>query len=281
VPVKGFGDDFRLTLLTDDPAVAAIADSGGVDRIGIDLECLGKAERQSGFDTRLSNHRVEDLPAIAGSLARAELFVRINPINAETADEVEAVLGAGAQVVMLPYFRTAEEVETFVRLIDGRASTMILLETASAVVRIREILEVPGVSEVMVGLNDLRLELGVQNHFEVLASPLLEAIANEVKKANLPFSVGGVARPDDCELPVAPDLVLAQFPRLGATGAWISRSFLQNLPDLRDFAQGVKAIRQRLTEWGSASPAALEHARKELAERARELARGSTAKRRG
>jgi HpcH/HpaI aldolase/citrate lyase family len=281
VPVKGFGDDFRLTLLTDDPAVAAIADSGGVDRIGIDLECLGKAERQSGFDTRLSNHRVEDLPAIAGSLARAELFVRINPINAETAEEVEAVLGAGAQVVMLPYFRTAEEVETFVRLIDGRASTMILLETASAVVRIREILEVPGVSEVMVGLNDLRLELGVQNHFEVLASPLLEAIANEVKKANLPFSVGGVARPDDCELPVAPDLVLAQFPRLGATGAWISRSFLQNLPDLRDFAQGVKAIRQRLTEWGSASPAALEHARKELAERARELARGSTAKRRG
>ena len=281
MPVKGFGDDFRLTLLTDDPAVAAIADSGGVDRIGIDLECLGKAERQSGFDTRLSNHRVEDLPAIAGSLARAELFVRINPINAETADEVEAVLGAGAQVVMLPYFRTAEEVETFVRLIDGRASTMILLETASAVVRIREILEVPGVSEVMVGLNDLRLELGVQNHFEVLASPLLEAIANEVKKANLPFSVGGVARPDDCELPVAPDLVLAQFPRLGATGAWISRSFLQNLPDLRDFAQGVKAIRQRLTEWGSASPAALEHARKELAERARELARGSTAKRRG
>jgi len=281
VSVKGFGDDFRLTLLTDDPAVAAIADSSGVDRIGIDLERLGKAERQSGFDTRLSNHRVEDLPAIAGSLARAELFVRINPINAETAGEVEAVLGAGAQVVMLPYFRTAGEVETFVRLIDGRARTMILLETASAVARIREILEVPGVSEVMVGLNDLRLELGVQNHFEVLASPLLEAIANEVTKANLPFSVGGVARPDDCELPVAPDLVLAQFPRLGATGAWISRSFLQNLPDLRDFAQGVKAIRQRLTQWGSASPAALEHARKELAEQARELARGSTAKRRG
>lgn len=221
-----------------------------------------------------------DLPAIAGSLARAKLFVRINPINAETADEVEAVLRGGAQVVMLPYFRTAEEVDTFVRLIDGRASAMILLETASSVVRIREILDVPGVSEVMVGLNDLRLELGVQNHFEVLASPLLEGIAGEVKKANLPFSVGGVARPDDRELPVAPDLVLAQLRRLGATGAWISRSFVQNLPAPRDLAQGVKAIRQRLTEWGAASPAKLEHARKQLAERARELARGTPATRR-
>lgn len=193
--VKGFGDDFRLTLLTDDPAVAAIADRSGVDRIEIDLECLGKTQRQSGFDTRLSNHRVEALPAVARSLTRAKLFVRVNPINADTADEVEAVLRCGARVVMLPYFRTASEVETFVGLINGRASAMLLLETASSVVRIREILEVPGVSEVMVGLNDLRLELGVQNHFEVLPLRFWRGSPARSKKRIWPFQSAALRAP--------------------------------------------------------------------------------------
>jgi HpcH/HpaI aldolase/citrate lyase family len=267
-----FGDTFCLTLITDDPALAAKADHGGVDRIGLDLERLGKAERQSGLNTRLSNHKVEDLGAVARSLNRAKLFVRINPINANTADEIETVIRGGAEVIMLPFFRNAEEVETFVGLVNGRAFVMILLETASAVVRIREILGVPGVGEVMVGLNDLRLELGVHNHFEVLASPLLDTIAAEVRNAKLRFSVGGVARPDDRSPPVSPDLVLAQFPRLGATGAWISRSFVQAVPPGSDFATAVSSVRLRLDEWASAAPEELESARERLAERARELA---------
>src|SRR4051794_17968424 len=86
---------------------------------------------------------------------------------------------------MLPFFRTEGEVSTFVRLVAKRAYVIILVETASAAVRLRDILAVPGVDEVMFGLNDLRLELGVQNHFEVLASPVLDALASEVRRANL------------------------------------------------------------------------------------------------
>ena len=195
--------------------------------------------------------------------------MRVNPLNAGTAAEVDAVLCHGAQVLMLPYFRTAAEVETFVRLVDGRASVMILVETASALVRIREILAVPGVQEVMVGLNDLRLELGVRNHFDVLVSPLMDAVANEVRAAKRPFSIGGVARVDDVSLPVSPDLILAQYARLGATGAWISRSFFENVPAEWDFGIAVASVRRRLTEWASASPEAWTRARDELAEHAR------------
>ena len=170
---------------------------------------------------------------------------------------------------MLPFFRTPDEVNTFVRLVNGRAYAMILVETASALVRIREILAVPGIDEVMVGLNDLRLELGVQDHFEVLVSPLLHTVSNEVRRVNLPFAVGGVADPNDHSLPVSSDLVLAQFPRLGATGAWLSRSFLSGvLPD-HNFGTAISAIRIRLTEWALSSPESLERARDDLAERVR------------
>jgi citrate lyase beta subunit len=267
--VTAFGDGFRLTLITNDPALVAKGDASGVDRIGIDLEVLGKAERQAGQNTRLSGHTVEHLAVVAASLRRAELFVRVNPLNAGTSAEVEAVLRHGAKVLMLPYFRTAGEIETFVRLVDRRASVMILVETASALVRIREILAVPGVQEVMVGLNDLRLELGVRNHFEVLVSPLMDAVASEVHRAKLPFSVGGVARVDDVSLPVSPDLILAQYARLGATGAWISRSFFEQVPSDWDFGAAVSSVRRRLSEWASASPEAWTRARDELAEHAR------------
>lgn len=270
--MANFGDAFRLTLITNDPVLAAKGDHSGVNRVGVDLEELGKAERQAGQNSRLSGHNVEDLAVVARSLRRAESFVRLNPINSDTPAEIEAVLRYGAKALMLPYFRTAGEVETFVRLVNQRASVTILVETASAIVRIREILAVPGVQEVMIGLNDLRLELGVQSHFEVLVSPILDMIANEVRRTSLAFSVGGVARIDDLSLPVSPDLVFAQLARLGATGAWISRSFFQHAPPDWDFGKAISSVRQRLTEWAAASPETLERARAELSERAREIA---------
>jgi hypothetical protein len=269
--VASFGDEFCLTLITDDPILAAEADEAGVERIGLDLERLGKAERQAGENTRLSEHNWDDVTKISSSLRHADLFVRLNPVNANTPNEIEKALRCSARVLMLPFFHTAAEVNTFVRLVDGRAHVVILLETASAAVRIREILAVPGIDEVMFGLNDLRLQLGVANHFEVLASPLLDVLAGEVRRAGLSLAVGGVARADDSLLPVSPDLVYAQFPRLGATGAWLARAFFRGVPPKWKLGQAIAAMRQRLNEWAHASPQTLERARSDLAEQARRM----------
>src|SRR5687768_18349093 len=70
-----------LTLWTGDPRLAARADAAGVDRIGVDLERLGKAERQRGLGTWISAHAEADLAALAPALTRAALFARVNPIN--------------------------------------------------------------------------------------------------------------------------------------------------------------------------------------------------------
>jgi citrate lyase beta subunit len=270
-PAASFGDEFGLTLITDDPVLAGEADAAGVNRIGLDLERLGKAERQAGQSTRLSEHNWDDVATIAHSLLRADLFIRLNPINPDTPNEIEKALRCGARVLMLPFFHTAAEVDTFARLVDQRARIVILLETAPAAVRIREILAVPGVDEVMLGLNDLRLQLGVANIFEVLASPVLDALAGEVRRAGLPLAVGGVARADDSSLPVSPDLVYAQFPRLGATGAWLARSFFRAVPPDWKLGQAIATMRRRLDEWAHASPQALERARNDLADQARRM----------
>jgi hypothetical protein len=186
-----FGDAFCLTLLTSDPVVAANADAAGVDRIGLDFERLGKAKRQADVNGRVSDHTWDELTSIARSLVHADLFLRLDPLHDNTRDDVERALEAGVRVLMLPFFRTAEEVDGFTRAVRGRAKAVILLETAAAAVRIQDILTVQGVDEVMFGLNDLRLQFGVANHFEVLASPVIEALAAEVRRAGLPLAIGG------------------------------------------------------------------------------------------
>lgn len=42
------------------------------------------------------------------------------------------MIEAGADLLMLPYFKTAEEVQTFVKYVDGRAKTVLLVETPEA-----------------------------------------------------------------------------------------------------------------------------------------------------
>ncbi|MGD9946390.1 MAG: hypothetical protein AB7S98_24500 [Burkholderiaceae bacterium] len=155
-----YGNDFVLTLFTADPALAAAADAAGIDRIGVDLEAIGKQARQGHLNTWISDHHVEDLPRIAAVLRRASLFARCNPIHAESAAEIDALLGLGVRVLMLPYFRSAAEAERFIRLVDGRAHPVLLLETAAAAAEVDELCRIDGVREIHVGLNDMRLSLG-------------------------------------------------------------------------------------------------------------------------
>jgi hypothetical protein len=149
---------------------------------------------------------------------------------------------------------------------------------------VREIVMVRGVAEVMIGLNDLHLSLGLANPFEVVVSDLMEAAARRVREAGLGFGFGGLARIGDDALPVAPDLVYAQYQRLGADAAWLARSFFAAAgaspgaspgagPGAAlDLAAEVARLRARLAYWAAQSPAALAEMRERLALRLRALA---------
>lgn len=70
----------KLMYITNRPEIAQIAQDAGVDRIFVDLEYIGKADRQGGMDTVQSRHTLEDVQRVAKSLTTAELLVRVNPI---------------------------------------------------------------------------------------------------------------------------------------------------------------------------------------------------------
>ena len=102
-----------LMYITNSPEIALIAEANGVQRVWVDLETLGKEERQKGRNTVKSNHSVEDVRAIKPLLTTAQMLVRINPWHEHSQAEVDAVIEAGADMIMLPMWKTAAEVEAF------------------------------------------------------------------------------------------------------------------------------------------------------------------------
>ena len=138
---KGEGEeDMSLTLMyiTNNPVTAQIAQEAGVDRIWVDMEYIGKEERQGGLDTVKSHHTVEDVEKLRPIIDKSELLVRVNPLHEASIDycsskeEIETTIQAGADVIMLPMFKTAVDAERFVQYVDGRAKVQLLLETAEA-----------------------------------------------------------------------------------------------------------------------------------------------------
>jgi 2-keto-3-deoxy-L-rhamnonate aldolase RhmA len=261
------GDQFTLTLWTDDPGLAARADEAGVDRVGVDLERLGKCERQRGLGTWISPHREEDLAAVRGALRSARLFARTNPPHPGLELEVTRLLALGVEVLMLPMFTSAEEVAQFVGHVQGRATVVLLLENVAAIDDLDAILSVPGVDEVHVGLNDLGLSLRLRNRYASLTSELMDRISRTVRDAGVSLGLGGIGRVHDAGLPVPSDLLYAQYARLGARSALISRVFLQPDPSRVDLVEEVGRSRARLRWWAGRGPEELADARQSLDER--------------
>ncbi len=256
---------FALTLWTASPALAAEADAAGVERIGLDLEKLGKRERQPGAELWLSDHDESQLPAIAAVLRGADLFVRSNPPHAEWPAEAERLLRAGAKVIMLPAFRHADDVRMALNTIAGRARLVPLVEMSQAIEDMQAIAAIGGLTEVHFGLNDLGLGWGLRNRFEALLHPRLEFACALLRDAGIRFGIGGIGRVDDDSLPIPSDLVYARYVALGSTAALLARSFHRGLAhDGSALAMAVVAARKRLAYWAGASASALEQQRTAL-----------------
>ncbi len=213
----------NLLYITNDPAVALIAEKNGVDRIMIDLETLGKEERQKNMNTVKSHHTVADAAALAAVLTTSELLVRVNPWNPDSPREIEAVIAAGADRIMLPMWKTAEETDAFLAAVDSRVGTTLLLETKEAAEIAEDVLKNPLVDELHIGLNDLHLSYGMTFMFELLADGTVERLCGICRRRGIPYGFGGIARIGDGTLPA--ERIVKEHYRLGSTRAILSRSF--------------------------------------------------------
>jgi hypothetical protein len=255
-----------LTLFTNDPRLARQADEATIDRIGLDLERIGKHQRQKALKTWISDHEISDLPLIKEQLRGAKLIVRTNPIHAGLKGEIDRLVELGAQVLMLPYFHSEAEAAQFIEFVDGRAQVCLLVETAASAMRLAKILGLEGVHDIHIGLNDLHLSLGLSSHFELLQTSFMRHLTERLQESGRLFGFGGIARLGDGSLPVPADLIYAQYAYHGAHAALISRVFTASQNDPVNMQNEVANARRRIEYWFTRTPQELSQAHKKLSD---------------
>ncbi len=244
-----------LMYITNNPEIATIAQSTGVNRIFVDMEYIGKEERQAGMNTVKFHHTFQDVENISAVLKNgpSQLLVRVNPIHDATKEycgskeEIETAVSCGADVIMLPMYKTTREVEKFIEYVDGKAKTMLLLETKEASENIQQILTIGGFDELHIGLNDLHLAMGKKFMFELLVDGTVEKLTQSLREHKVKFGFGGIARIGYGMLPA--EYVIAEHYRLDSQAAILSRSFcnadkVEDMDRLQTlFADGISNIR--------------------------------------
>jgi len=238
----------KLMYITNDPDVALVAEKYGVDRVWVDLETLGKEERQKNINSVKSRHTVEDIASIKPLLTKSEMLVRVNPWNEGSKDEIDAVVKAGADMIMLPMWMSVADVQNFLNAVDGRARTTLLLETKEAENCLDDVLRLSGIDEIHIGINDLHLSYGLTFMFELLPNGTVERICKKIHAAGLPFGFGGIAKIGDGMLPA--EKIIMEHYRLGSTRAILSRTFCDNakinsIEEIdREFSVNMKVLRE-------------------------------------
>lgn len=187
------------------------------------------------------------------ALNKAKLLVRVNPINPRSKEEIDAVCQAGADIIMLPMVFDAEDVRTFIELVDGRAKCIPMIETTQAMSRIDDILDVEGIDEIYIGLNDLHIGLGLTFMFEILSGGLLDYITRKIKAKGIPFGFGGMGKIGEGMLPA--EAILAEHFRLGSKSVILSRTFRNEVdgeckPEL-DLEKEIAKIREKEKEYST------------------------------
>ncbi len=239
----------KYMYLTSDPEQAKTAEMSGVDRIFLDLEILGKYERQGHLDTVVSHSNLDDVKKLRAAVKKSQLLVRCNPVHDGLKPEIDRIINDGADIIMLPYFKTAGEVRFFLKCVDGRIPTVLLFETAESVENVDEILSIDGITEVYIGLNDLHLSYNMKFMFELLSNGTVEKLCEKFKAKGLSYGFGGIAKIGEGQL--KSDYIIAEHKRLGSTCAILSRTFRHEVKGSRpveNMSREIALLRRRENE---------------------------------
>lgn len=203
-----------------------LAEKAGVDGIMLDWESKGKDKRQLGYDTEINDLDYESLGAFR-ELTSKPIMVRINGLCEDTAREVELALTGGATQILLPMAQSADEVEHFITLVNGRAEPCIMIETQSLVDDIERLSTLPW-SSAFIGLNDLMISRAANS----LWVPLLDGTVDQIYKAlaGRQIGYGGITLIDKGH-PLPFYMLLKEMARHGCSFSFLRRSFYRDIGD--------------------------------------------------
>ncbi len=210
--------------ITNNPDVAAACERAGVDRIFVDMEYIGKDKRQGGLNTVQNHHTVEDVKRIRSVISKSNLLVRVNPIHDNSQEEINSVIEAGADYIMLPMWKSVDDVKAFLEIVSSRTKTILLLETDEARICLDEVLKLKGIDEIYIGLNDLHLSQKKKFMFELYVDGTVDEIVQKLKRVNMKYGIGGVGQVKTNNLLPAENILCEHY-RLGSSMVILARAF--------------------------------------------------------
>ena len=147
-------------MITNNPSIGKYVIENGVDKVFIDLEKLGKDSRQGHLDTWKSNHSKDDILSMRKEIKGKKILVRLNPWNNNSINEINIAIDYGADFLMLPMIVEFEDITKFCKVVNSRVPVIPLIETKESLSFLNKIIDLDGVSEIHIGLNDLSLSFG-------------------------------------------------------------------------------------------------------------------------
>lgn len=257
----------KLFLFTTDTTLAGQAAEGGVYSIIVDWEHKGKTDRQVGRDLEINTDTAEDVIRLKKQVT-IPITVRVNPVDSNSAAEIETALQAGADIIMLPMARSAGEVKTFLSLVNGRAKTLVQIETHDLVEDIEAFAKLDW-DFAYIGLNDLMISRGGTHIWEALADGTVEKVFQQL--AGRQYGFGGVTVVDG-GVPLPFRLLVNEYARLGCEVSFLRRTFKREVAG-RDVVEELIKINHKIDLAFKQDQSKLEASRNELQEKLAELSK--------
>jgi len=234
-----FTSDFTMEyiLITNNVDIAQYAQDCGVHRIMVDLEVKGKIERQGHLNTLISKHHLDEIAQLRKVLTNSQLMTRINPIDVDSEVEINEVIASGVETIMLPMFKNPKEVNRFIAIINKRTKTNLLFETPASLARMDEIISIPGIDEVHIGLNDMHLGFNLNFMFELLSGGIIDYMAQKLNSKGIFFGFGGIARLGMGLIDSS--LILGEHYRLNSKMVILSRDISGGQIDYKEFKERI------------------------------------------
>ena len=197
-----------------------------VDTIFVDLEILGKVDRQGHTGGLISNHTYEDIKNLRNYINSSYLGARIDPFNANSEYQINKCIEYGVEVIMLPMFSTVEEVQKVISLIDKRVFLDLLFETPKSL-EIIDFIPKKSIRKIHFGINDLSLAYSFKSMFNCLFFKELENAALKCFQLGFEFGIGGIGALGS--KPISPDLIFTKLLKMKSSRVILSRSFLKKI----------------------------------------------------
>ena len=227
----------KFFLFTTDLSLALRAEQAKIDSVVVDWESKAKANRQKGYNLETNSDTPEDVQALSCNL-RIPVTVRLNSFSDETPSEVDLALKSGAKILMLPMATNVNDVRQFLKTVDGRAKTIVQIETPCLAKEIHGFKTLDW-DYAYIGLNDLMVASGKRNIWEAIADGTAERICESLR--GRVYGFGGSTILGGGE-PILNVLIIHELIRLGGSISIMRRTFKQELLD-RDLNLEMQTLR--------------------------------------